>query len=151
MEIAIKFGIEHVWKILLRFALHNIALGPSERHAEIKIWRQSKRRRACISHGFVGPGTERVEAPVRKPLRNCGPPCVPAAIFPLTRFCVRNAIAVLNQILIEPHRIDPLGKKTASVGVDEPEGSVAFGDPKISTRPKIGFGNSAPSGSWYLR
>src|SRR6516165_3721061 len=149
-DVAIEIGIEHVWKILSWSSSRRIVLGAGERHAEIKIRRQGELHAARFRHRLVRPGTKRVIPPAGKSPRDSGAPCVLVPIFPLARLGVRNVIAVLNPILIEPHRIDPLGKKAAPVGIDEPENSVAFSDPEVSARRKIAVGNTAPSGSRNL-
>jgi hypothetical protein len=48
----------------------------------------------------------------------------------------------LNPILVDPHRVDPLRKKAASVGVDEPEYPLALGHPEMSARPNMAVFNT---------
>jgi hypothetical protein len=78
----------------------------SERHSEIEIRRHGKRDRSRGRDRFIGPGTERVEPPARELSSNRRAPCVFAAIFPPARFRVRNSLAVLNLVLVEPDQVD---------------------------------------------
>jgi hypothetical protein len=63
---------------------------------------------------------------------------------------VRNAVAVLNLVLLELYRVDPFRQEAAAVGVDKPEQAIALVYSKESTWPEAAVGNAAPSGFWHL-
>ena len=127
--------VEYVGKFLLISDRGPFVLPPRERHAEIKIRRDSKRRRPSTCDRLVGPGAERIETPTREPGGRGGPPCIPATVFARAGFRIGNTITALYAFLIEPYGVHTLGQKAASGRVDQPENSVAFGDRDIPALP----------------
>ena len=132
---AIEVLVKHVRKFLPVSDHGLFVLPPRERHAEIKVRRDSKRRRPSTCDRLVGPGAERIETPTREPGGRGGAPCVPAPVFARAGFRIGNAITALYVFLIEPHGIHSLRQKVAPGRVDQPENSVAFGYREIPALP----------------
>src|SRR5271169_2203481 len=105
---AIEVLVEHVGKFLPVSDRGLFVLPPRERHSEIKVRRDSKRRRPGTCDRLVGPGAERIETPPREPPGRGGAPCILVTVFALAGFRIGNAVATLDAVLFEPHRIHSL-------------------------------------------
>ena len=109
--------------------------------------RRRQQRRSRTGDKFIRPAAERVEFPARQPIGCCRAPDVLAAVFFPTPVGVWRAIGIPDAVLIEADRIDALGKKAATVGIDKPEHTIALVNAKKAASAETIVGDSAPFGS----
>ncbi len=118
-DVRLEVRVEHIGKCLLAL--------PAERHGKIDVRRHRERRRPGGCDRLVRPGAERVDAPARQPRVDGFAPGIEAAVFAPARVRVRDALGVLDFVLVEVDGVDALRQEAAAVGVDQPERAVALG------------------------
>src|SRR3569832_442002 len=135
--------VEHIREGLLRSAAILLVLRPSERHAEIEVGCDRKRR-SGVRHGFVRPRAERVEAPAGEPCRGRGAPAFDAAIFARAGLGVGNALRALVLVGAEIDVIDTHGQEAPALGIDQPGYAGMLGKAEAAARAEPAVGHAAP-------
>src|SRR3569623_2240141 len=135
--------VEHIREGLLRPAAILVVLRPSDRHAEIEVGGDRKRR-SVVGHGCVRPRAVRGDAPAGEPCRGRGAPAFDAAIFARAGLGVGNALRALHLVGAEIDVIDTHGQEAPALGIDQPGYAGMLGKAEAAARAEPAVGHAAP-------